>query len=210
MLREILEKLIQREFICEVSNPRALAELRKESVQKYVNDALLPYGRELTNQDNELFYASYTEDLTAKDRREIKASLEHTRDSVAPIIFFLTFVMRVNDSDVTLQAGDILKQLDLLYRIENKSILEEELKKIVSYKIFKTVKAGASNAERLEAILTGVEKLGYIKLDNPDSRIYRVTGKINYYHQIIDFIVENESILLDEEIDSSEQQDLFS
>lgn len=209
MLREILEALINQEFICEISNPRALDQLKKESVQKYINDSLNPYGRQLTNQDNRLFYASYTDELTKKDRREIKINLENTRDNIEPIIHFLILIMKINESDITLQVGDIIKQSDLLYRIENNSSFEDGLKKVVNQKIFKSIKAGASNGDRLENILSGIERLGYIKLENVDSRIYRVTGKMDYYHKVIDFIIENESILLDEEVSTADQQEML-
>jgi len=52
----------------------------------------------------------------------------------------------------------------------------------------------ASAKGMLNKVIQQMEKRGYLILINPEQESYRFTGKLDYYYQIIDFLVENEGI----------------
>jgi hypothetical protein len=63
----------------------------------------------------------------------------------------------------------------------------------------------ASAKGMLDKVFLQMERWGYLVLINREQESYRFTGKLDYYFQIIDFLIENEGITDPSSQDQEEQ-----
>lgn len=207
MLRAILEALLQGQFLCSISHTKLFQALQNEETLTKVNGTLNSLGKELRSTDNkETYYCAYIDVAHPKDARQIQTQFEQLRNQIAPVVHFLTLIMRVEQHDSILMAGDTLRFHDLLSHIEIEPAYLTDLKYIGRYELFKKIRNKNNNQERLKAILETMEKEGYLFLTNAPSMIYQATGKIEYFYRCIEFISDYEQIPLQDETD--EQKDL--
>ncbi len=207
MLRETLEVLLQGGFICQISHPTLFSHLQDEEVQQKVNAVLEPLGKRLGQTDSgESYYCAYHDLSNLKDARSIQSQFERLRDQIAPVVYFLTLLMRIENRDSVLIPGEIIRFHDLLSRIEEEPAYLSELQQMGRYELFKRVRQTSNTNARLMVVLETMQKEGYIVLTNSESSIYQVTGKIEHFYACLEFIQEYEQIPLEDEND--EQQDL--
>ncbi len=206
VVRTILETLLQGQFICSVSHSKLYQELKNDENKLTINSTLHALGRELRSTENDdTFYCAYSNIDNPKDGRLIQSQFEQLRDQIAPVVEFLTFVMRVSNSDSVLIPGDTLRFHDLLSYIEAESAHLADLSQISRYELFKKVRTKSNNQDRLKAVLEVMEKEGYVYLINKESTIYQVTGKIEYFYSSIEFIRDYEQIPLQDETDEQKE-----
>ncbi len=207
MLRQTLEILLQGGFICQVSHSELFRYLQNEDVQQKVNSVLEPLGKKLSQTDaGESYFCAYSDLSDSKDSRSIQSQFERLRDQIAPVVHFLTLLMRIENRDSVLIPGETIRFHDLLTHIEEEPAYLNELQQVGRYELFKRVRPLNNTNARLMATLEAIQKEGYIALTNSESKIYQVTGKIEYFYACLEFIQEYEQIPLEDE--SGEQQDL--
>lgn len=207
MLRQTLEILLQGDFICPISHPKLFSYLNDKDVQQKVNSVLEALGKNLGQTDGaESYYCAYHDLSNVKDSRSIQSQFEKLRDQIAPVVHFLTLLMRIENRDSVLISGEIIRFHDLLSCIEEEPAYLNELQKMGRYELFKKVSKSNNTNARLTATLEAIQKEGYIVLTNPESTIYQVSGKIEYFYACLEFIQEYEQIPLEDE--DNEQQDL--
>jgi hypothetical protein len=207
MLRNIIEALLQGQFLCQVSSPALYQELQDGDVQEKVKKTLASLGRELRHTENkEAYYCAFTDLSNPKDGRQIQSLFEQLRNQIAPVVHFLTLTMRIRNSDATLISGDTLEFHHLLSNIEAEPAYSIDLTQMGRYSLFKKAGSKSTNQDRLKVILEIMEKEGYLTLVNTQSAIYQVTGKMQYFYNCLEFIRDYEQIPLQEEAD--QQKDL--
>ena len=206
-LRTVLELLLQGEFICQVSHPKYYQLLKFEEVLLEINTVLVPLGRKLHwTEEKETFYCVYDDLSNSNDATQIRKQFEQLRYQIAPVIDFLTLVMKAEGKGEILIPNDILQFHELLSHIESEPAYSMDLKRIGRYELFKKTTKKNNNQDRLKEILETMRKEGYMELTNADSAIYQVTGKIEYFYNCVEFIRDHEQVPLQEE--SDEQKDL--
>jgi hypothetical protein len=205
-LRTILEGLLAGDFICSVTNESAFNYLSTGGRDK-VNEALLPFDRELAQlSDNGAYYLVTTDLGNKDDKYSIRKHFEQCRDTVEPVVTFLVFVSRVNPHSGILTAGQIVRFTQILTSVASNDHHIQQLNQLATLKLFKTSKQGTD--EKLKAIFKGMVSFGLLIEKNSEEMIYQVTGKLDYIHHLMQFIADHESIDIAEGTDDQAELSL--
>ncbi|MBT5230734.1 MAG: hypothetical protein HOM11_10735 [Methylococcales bacterium] len=208
-IRRILTHLLDGQFICQTTEPTLFTALQSETTHDIVNTTLSTLGYELRGtlqpapeEEQEIsgmaYYAAYADYDDKQDQQKILKQCQDLRDQVSPIMDFILLLMRTQGKDGVFLEGDTLRFSELLSAIENESTYQAELKTISHYPLFNNRKV-EKNHDRLNMVLTTLEKEGYITLKNKESMIYQFCGKISHFYNTISFILEHEDIPINED-----------
>lgn len=195
MKADVVERLLEGEFICPISNEEQFEWLQKNRDE--VDQLLGNIRRKLAcTSDGGAFYAAYTEaDAPA---REVRRQFENDRDKLAPLVTVISALMKFERRDQTLEPGDVIRFGQLLDAIEANPTHRDELAKLARFGLFK-VKKEATH-DQLSALLNSLcsSEFGLLKLANSDTLIYRVTGRIVHLYDTLAFIQEHSPIQIEE------------
>lgn len=213
-LREVLDLLVEGQFICIYTHPDAYQLLQNTEFQAAVNQALKPFDKVLQKvnehgTESDTFYCSYSDMENTRDMRRVRSQFEKMRDVINPIVDFITLVLRVEERDATLFSGERLHYSELLHKISDNSTFQSELKRLAKHRLFSTQKKNPDVGDRLIALFEGMIKEGYLKLENSETKVYTVTGKMEYFYQCIHFICEYEAIPIEMGEDTSQGVMIF-
>ena len=217
-------RLLEGKFICEITAPeeyrwlvqkkRSDGEDKVKSNSDEISEYLDKVGRTLTSTTQGLAYYAATKKIAAKDKEAVKAQFTLVKQRIQPVVRFLTFCMSVEKKDMVPQAGDCLDYPALLKAItaENGYLLEQLQQFSAISRDFVT--ADTSAGGMLMKVLQQMVNWDCLVLDNAAQQRYRLTGVLDYYTQVIDFLVENEEMLAstikaEQEEEKQQQQDLF-
>ena len=134
---------------------------------------------------------------TAKNlRKETFSQIKHT---LRPIVTFLELLMRVTQRDDILTAGALIEANQVMTAIDANPSLRNDLQSLTNQ----------ANADVQKTPIAAVWKKystyfreqGYLVLVNPEREIYRVTGKIEYIMEVMEFLMEHEAVSDVEETD---------
>lgn len=209
MFKQVVEELLNGQFICPTAFPDAFDYLSHAANADKINDFLKPLDRELLNSDGELFYAAYTV-VDDSNRAAIRDAFSEVRSQLRPVVEWMDMVMTALGQDMPIRARDEIRLHQLLQAIEHEPSLSEQLNRLTQLTLFKTSKPGLN--EQLAWVLQKLEQTGYLVRPNPQASVYIATGKINYLHGLIAFLNDAESLDLDQHAvgnTDGEQQELF-
>lgn len=199
-LRTILENLMAGAFICPVTNEPAYNYLSSEGGVSKINEAMLPFDRELAQlPDNGAFYLVSTDMTNKEDSNGIRKHFEECRDLVEPVVSFMVLISRVKPESGILTAGHVVRFSEILSAITSNEHHIYQLNLLMSLKLFKTSKQGTD--DKLKALFKGMVDIGLLIEKNSAEMIYQVAGKINYIQEVMSFIVDHERIDLIEGTD---------
>ena len=207
MFEPLVKRLLQGEFICEISDEAGFRYLQEPENAGQVDAFLnrLEFG--LSKTQNELaFYASYQQ-IDSQARNEIRKIFQQFRVELQPVVEWLDMMMSCLNQDTALSPGDTLSFSGLLQVIEQNQALADKLQSFAKFKDF--TGSDDSVKSRLEKLLGTLHKWGYLTLANRDTLIYQVTGKLDYFYQALQFIQEHEQIPIEQPEDEAVQESLF-
>lgn len=119
--------------------------------------------------------------------------------------------MEVEKKDSSPVPGDRLEYASLLKAVTENAHLFEVLRGFGTMgKEFTVTDASAKGM--LDKVIKQMEGWGYLVLINREQESYRFTGKLDYYYQVVDFLMENEGITdpsSQEQEESTEQRRLI-
>ena len=192
MFDGVVIKLLEGRFICNTTEPDLFEYLKNEAARLEIDGYLARIGRRLESSPNgEAYYAAYAS-VSKTDRREIRDLFSTIKHEIKPVLGFLNFAMQATHADKTLFAGDVLEFPTLLKTVSDNPHLGEALRKFSSLgKEFAS--SDSSVRSMLDRVLQQMVKSGYLIQDRENDR-YQVTGKIDYFYEVMDFLAENESI----------------
>ena len=201
MFEQLLKRLLQGEFICEVSDEAGYRYLLDPGQAREVDAFLSRLNYRLSCTQNQLgFYAAYRT-IDSSARNDIHKIFSQFRRELNPIVEWLDMMMSCLNQDTALSPGDTLNFSRLLHVIEQNQALADRLQTFAKFKDFSS--ADDSVKGRLEKLLTILQKWGYLTLANRDTLIYQVTGKLDYFYQALQFIQEHEQIPIEQgEVDT--------
>ena len=207
MFDQLLKRLLQGEFICEVSDEAGFRYLQDPEHTAQVDAFLKRLDYRLSSSQNQLaFYAAYrTMDRSA--RSDIGKVFNQFRKELNPIVEWLDMMMSCLNQDTALSPGDTLSFSSLLQVIEQNQAMADRLQKFATFKDFTS--GDDSVKGRLEKLLGTLHKWGYLSLANRDTLIYQVTGKLDYFYQALQFIQEHEQIPIEQGETDAIQESLF-
>jgi len=207
MFDQLLKRLLQGEFVCEISDEASFRFLQQPEHAEQVDAFLSHLHYRLSKTQNGLaFYAAYRQ-IDAGARRDIQRLFQQFRLELQPVVEWLDMMMACMQRDTALSPGDTLSFAALLQVTENNQALADRLQTFNRFKDF----ACADDAvkARLEKLLKTLQQWGYLHLSNRDTLIYQVTGKMDYFYQALQFIKEHEQLPIDHEDDDVAQETLF-
>lgn len=192
MFDGVVIKLLEGRFICNTTEPDLFEYLKTEGARHEIDGYLGRIDRRLESTPNgQAYYAAYAR-IGKADRREIRDLFGTIKHEIKPVLAFLNFAMQATHADKTLFPGDVLDFPTLLKTVSDNPHLGEELRKFPS--LGKEFVSSDSNVRSmLDRILQQIVKSGYLVQDRENDR-YQVTGKIDYFYEVMDFLAENENI----------------
>lgn len=204
MFEQVATRLLEGEFICESTAPEAFRWLGTDVAQVEVSEYLGKIGRKLSKTPNAQAYYATWKRVSQNERAEVKRIFAVIKQSIRPVIQFITLCMEIEKKDCCPAAGDRLEYAMLLKAVTENSHLFEMLRDFATMgKEFAVTDASANGM--LGKVVQQMERWGYLVLINREQESYRFTGKLDYYHQVLDFLLENEGGIADPA--SSDQDD---
>lgn len=192
MFDQAAMRLLEGAFICESSAPSLFRWLDAEGNRIEVDSYLRKIGRQLTETPNgHAYYATWVR-IGSEERAEVKRVMMTIKQTVRPVVQFLTLCMDVGQSDNAPSPGDRVDYSHLLISVTENPHLLEKLREFGSFGKEYAV-ADASPKGMLDRVILQMEKAGYLILLNREQEAYRFTGKLDYYYQLLDFLMENEA-----------------
>lgn len=193
MLDQVATRLLEGAFICESTAPEAYRWLNSESGQTDVSALLDLLGRRLTSTPNEqAFYAAWKR-IGQNERTEVKRTFTGIKQTIRPVIHFIMLCMDAEKKDSSPTVGDRLEYPTLLKTVAGSLHLTELLHEFGTMGKDFTV-SDATVKGMLDKVIQQMERWGYLILINKEQSSYRFTGKLDYYYQVVDFLMENEEI----------------
>lgn len=190
---QIVIGLLEGAFICDSTMPEAFRILNEEQNRQAVSDYLDKIGRRLSRTPGGQAYYATWKRVSNTERTEVKKVFSVIKQNVRPVIQFITLCMEVERKDVTPAPGDRLDYPALLKAITGSPHFTEMLREFGN--MGKEFAAGdASTKSMLDKVFKQMESYGYIKNVSKEFETYLFTGKLDYYYQVIDFLMENENI----------------
>ena len=204
MFEQVALRLLEGAFICESSSPEAFRWLSTEGAQEDISAYLDMIGRRLTKTPNDQAYYVTWKRISPNERTEVKRIFASVKQTIRPLIHFISLCMEVEKKDSSPVPGDRLEYTMLLKAVTENAHLFEVLREFgMMGKEFTVTEASAKGM--LDKVIQQMERWGYLVLINREQESYRFTGKLDYYYQVIDFLMENEGIT---EPSSQEQEDM--
>ena len=204
MFEQVAIRLLEGAYICESTSPEAFRWLNSGDAKEEISAYLDKIDRCLTKTPNDQTYYVTWKRIGQNERAEVKRIFANIKQTIRPLIHFLALCMEVEKNDSSPTSGDRLEYAMLLKAVTENAHLFEVLREFgMMSKDFAVTDASAKGM--LDKVIQQMERWGYLVLINKEQESYRFTGKLDYYYQVIDFLVENEGIA---EPSSQEQEDM--
>lgn len=193
MLDQVVPKLLEGEFICESTAPSLFRALTDEAFRAEVDAFLGKIKRRLTITPNgQAYYASWAR--VSKDQRaEAKRVMASVKQTIRPVIQFIELCMDSLKTDVAPSPGDRIDYPAILKSVTENPHLQERLREFATLGKEFAANEASTNAT-LGKVFQQLEKAGYIVFAYPEQEAWRFTRKLDYYYQVIAFLMENEGI----------------
>lgn len=193
MFEQVAIKLLQGAFVCEFTAPEAFRWLSEDERQADVAAYLDRLGRTLSKtQNGQAYYASW-KSIGTDERGEVKRAFSSIKQTLRPVIHFITLCMDAEKKDSAPSPGDRFEYATMLKTVSDNPHLAEMLREFVTISKDFTV-VDSSLKGMLDKVIQQLERWGYLVLVNKEHASYRWTGKLEYYLEIVDFLIEHEEI----------------
>ena len=179
--------LLEGKFVCETTTPELFRWLSDESSQAEIDAYLGKLGRRLSVTPSRLAYYSTWIRLGAGERAEVKRTFANIKQTIQPMVRFLTLCMQVEKKDNSPSAGERVDYAPMLKAVTENSHLTELLREFGTISRDFAV-ADASSKSMLEKVFQQMDRWGYLILVNSEHATYRFTGKLDYFYQALEFL----------------------
>ncbi len=197
MFEETVIKLLKGTFICRVAYLDEFSFLENETNRRKVDAYLNQIGKCLSSTAHgEAYYASNTK-INSNERAEIKNLFKEIKYTIRPMLNFLILMLQAQHADRIMSTGDVIDFPKTLLYISENPHLGEMLRGFPTMgKEFAS--SDASLRALLDRLLQQMVKMEYLIPDRQGDR-FIVTGKIDYFYEIVDFLAENEQAIREAE-----------
>ncbi len=200
----VVSKLLQGEFICQVSDEEAWRFLKSRDNAQNLEPHLNLLNRTLaTTAEGDVFFASYLT-LGEEERKILMQQFQETASSLVPLVEWLLLVQQASESDLPVTMGNAIRLNELQSTIEDTPAYAEQLEKISRYRLFGSTSVNLDG--QLKQVFKRLTDMGYLLKPNPEKQIFLATGKVEHLYEMIRFIDETESLSLSEQAEAAIQQ----
>lgn len=197
MFEATVIKLLEGAFICQTAYPDLYEFLKDDAARRQVDGYLTQISRRLASTAHkEAYYAAHLA-VGARERTEIRALFKEMKYELRPVLGFLNLAMQANRADHTLSTGDVIDFPKLLLHVSENPHLGEMLRGFASLGK-EYASSDARPSTMLDRVLQLMTRNGYLVQVKQGDR-YEVTGKIDYFYEVVDFLAENEHAIREAE-----------
>lgn len=206
MFEKTVTLLLSGEFVCEICYPEAYGFLDNEAHRKDMTAFLARLGRRLSVTGlGGAWFMAY-EHIGPEERRAIKDEFSFMKHELRPLVDFFVLAMRALQHEEFFSRGSIIEANRLMGAIDANPSLRADFQSLSS--MGKGSVGDGTLRTALERQLKRLRENGYLVLANPEREIYRVTGKIEYLQEVVEFLMSHEGVV--EELDDEpENASLF-
>lgn len=213
MKNSVRQLLLGGAYICPHAHPQDYEALQDPSTRAEVNLWLGGIDKRLARvfeDDGAFFMAPLT--LGSSDLAKVKEDLVRFRDVYGPTILVLNLIRQTDLDNPAFQAGDLVQVAQLETAVSASLSLENQIRSL--FGVVKGLVRETSNRVILKRLMEYLREEGVAILVNAKTDVYRLTGKVDQIHQVLEFISEHEPViqdtLLDQTEDDADQSDLLS
>ncbi|MBB4867195.1 hypothetical protein HNP46_006106 [Pseudomonas nitritireducens] len=198
----VVTGLIEGQFICQVTDREGFDFLRssrenggilnRDDVDQYLRRMGL---RLASTRDGGAFFAAYA-DIDGEGKKAAKKRFAELKNLYRPMTAFLEMVMRLTGDDGSVSAGARLEVNRVMGRIAENVGLQEQLRQTAADTGI--VPKDGSDRGRLTGIVKRFRDEKYLELINPETETYMFTGRIEWVHEAIEYIMLHEKISEDD------------
>ncbi|WPH19862.1 hypothetical protein [Variovorax paradoxus] len=196
-LDSALKRLAEGCFVCEAKYSdeyEALLDMDGRAEAERWLDAI-GYRLARLNDEGAFFMAHAV--ATTEMRTQFREELKSVRGKLEPVVAILESIRQAQGRNPQIHSGDMLWESELSEVIRQSSTLE---RRVLEMRDINGARVGESSNERVRRMLVQLEAEGYLVETNPTTRGYKVTGKIDYLYQLIEFIASNTAHLSDDDV----------
>lgn len=205
MFKQLIPTLLAGEFICAYTDHDAFSYLSDAQHYAEVNDYLAKIGLKLSNtRHGGAFFCAHI-DINSGEKKAAKETFKQIKHTLRPLVSFLDLLMRAMQRDDLLVAGAVIEANQIMTIIDGNPSFRNELQSLAN----QAKLTDSTDRSRLNKLLELFEKNGYLTLANKDRDIYRVTGKIEYIQEVIEFLMEYGAVPDVEESDTPQTGSLL-
>lgn len=197
MFEQIIHVLLAGQFICEFRHP-ALYEFLQDAEQRVrVTQWVEAIGYRLSRLGEQGAYFLSFGGIDADRRAGIRKQFKDIKSEQWPRMQFLMTAQHALENDLLLTPGSLIELPNLVDRISNSPKLTDDFRTVLPYLI--GARVSTSLHDNLRRTLDGMCSDGYLMVRNVEREIYLVTGKIDYLHQVIEFLLDHEPSVIQSE-----------
>lgn len=201
----LLERLLEGEYICTVTDEHSFHKLQNEELVENLNHFLRPLNRRVAkNDDGSVYFLAYC-DLTQQARQHLSHQFNATVQSLLPMLEWMQLVQEAMGRDGALSAGDTIKLQDFESKVVDNQSLIQRLAQLAADKLFKSSSDKADM--QIKQVFKRIKELGYLHQPHKDRLFYLVTGKVEQLIELVRFIKDEENLPIDDDI--PEQEAMF-
>lgn len=191
LFEQAIYALLRGEFICLARHRDLYDFLANARNFEEVDEYLWKINRKvMATRSREAFYAAFIR-MGEGERAEVKRAFAEVKRDIRPVVHFLQLVMQATGTEEVLTAGDRVDFGSLLKAIVDSEHLTEELRQLTM-----TLRELGARDTQVKAMLDRVLRYlvgrGYLHMLDGDKQVYAVAGKIDYFHEVLEFLIENE------------------
>lgn len=204
---EATRTLISGHFVCEHTHPDAYGHLNDHDFFADVDAYLERMDMRVTRvRDGGAFYATSVCD-EAEARLHARRVMHAMRTEITSVVHFLKMTMEALKDDQAIAPGYVIFKSHYVTAVADSPTLTEELKSLAHNL------RGTPGKDTIEALMEKVLRkmcdLEYLDVADREKGTYLVTGKIDYAHAVIAYLVHRLPAEPDEEIDTPRQESLL-
>lgn len=206
MFSEVAKALMSGAFICGITMKEAYDYLENDEQFAEMDAYLSRIGMQVAQtRERSAFYATSIP-ATREEKADVKRKFMTIKNELRPVVQFLTMTASALGNDLVLAPGFMIPKAKFVDVVNDNPGLRSDLKTLVAS--MRGTGADGTTSALIDKVLRKMVEFGYLHLANREKEIYQITGKIDHFHEIVEFLVEHEQI---PEIDGGEgQQDLLT
>lgn len=207
MQSQTLNALLAGQFICPIAFEQAFEDLQDPVTRDEIEQWLARIDRRLARlgEDGAFFVAPMQ--IMAPHTAKVRDDLKDFRDTYGPMVSMLNLI-RVSKDGFTCSPGDFVQLAEIERGINESPTLEMQLRALVGVIDGSSLKN--TNRDFLKRMLEHLRRAGYLVISNPQNETYRVTGKIDHLHAVLDFIAEQKPVIAESPEDAAQTEDLVT
>lgn len=192
MFSDVARALISGAFICPYTMKEGYEYLCDDGNHARMVSYLAKLGMRIAvTTERSSFYATAVPE-SKEARSEVRRVFLGVKNDLRPMVQFLTMTMNALGTDMVLVPGHPIPKAKYVDAVNNSPGLRADLKALVAS--MRGTSQDGSNSALLDKVLRKVMEMGYLHLVNREKEIYQVTGKIDYFHEVAQYLVEHEQI----------------